>query len=85
MQAEAVFLAKADGVLAGVALAERVFAAVDPALRVEWVAGDGAKVARGLKFGTVRGAGRGQEQAPPLCLIRSAKPTCFGVCTRGKS
>lgn len=37
-QATATFLAKADGTLSGLAVADMVFAAVDPSLVVEWQA-----------------------------------------------
>ena len=39
--ARARFLVKEDGVVAGLAVAERVFDAVDPDLVVAWSAGDG--------------------------------------------
>jgi nicotinate-nucleotide pyrophosphorylase (carboxylating) len=57
-RAQARFLAKEDGVLAGLAVAARVFAAVDPALRVTWDAADGAAVTAGTAFGRVEGAAR---------------------------
>ena len=57
-QATATFLAKEDGVIAGLAAAERVFAAVDETLRVEWSAADGDRVGAGDRLGTVRGAAR---------------------------
>ncbi|GBG00217.1 nicotinate-nucleotide pyrophosphorylase chloroplastic [Raphidocelis subcapitata] len=56
--ATAKFLAKADGVLAGLAVADAVFAEVDPNLAVEWAAKDGDRVARGMTFGVVRGSAR---------------------------
>lgn len=57
-RAEATFLAKESGVLAGLAVAERVFAALDPAVEVAWTAHDGAPVEAGAAFGTVRGPAR---------------------------
>lgn len=56
VQAEAQFLAKANGVIAGIALAEMVFTEVDPSLKVEWTVRDGDLITKGQQFGTVRGA-----------------------------
>lgn len=58
IQAEAHFLAKADGVLAGCIAAERVFAQVDPEVEVTWSLHDGASLRAGIVFGAVRGAAR---------------------------
>ena len=52
------FLVKEAGVVAGLAVAERVFAAVDPALVLAWTAADGDAVEAGTVVGTVRGAAR---------------------------
>lgn len=57
-QAVASFRAKEHGVLAGLAVAERVFAAVDPAVEVTWAARDGQRVEAGTEFGTARGPAR---------------------------
>ncbi|MEW5310270.1 MAG: hypothetical protein WDW38_002085 [Sanguina aurantia] len=54
-QAVATFLAKADGVLAGLAVADLVFEMVDPSLEVTWTASDGTAVTAGTRFGVVRG------------------------------
>ncbi|XP_059316789.1 quinolinate phosphoribosyltransferase [decarboxylating] 1a isoform X1 [Lycium ferocissimum] len=55
LESEAHFLAKEDGIVAGIALAEMIFAEVDPSLKVEWFVKDGGKVHKGLKFGKVQG------------------------------
>ncbi|KAK9052218.1 hypothetical protein SSX86_028846 [Deinandra increscens subsp. villosa] len=55
MEVEAYFLAKDDGIVAGIALAEMIFNEVDPTLKVEWFRKDGDDVVRGLKFGKVHG------------------------------
>ncbi|VFQ78141.1 unnamed protein product [Cuscuta campestris] len=55
MEAEAHFLAKEDGIIAGIALAEMVFREVDPALQVVWSRKDGDEVNKGLQFGKVQG------------------------------
>ncbi|XVF02831.1 hypothetical protein REPUB_Repub04eG0208100 [Reevesia pubescens] len=55
MEVEANFLAKEDGIIAGIALAEIVFQEVDPSLKVEWTRKDGDYVFKGLQFGKVYG------------------------------
>ncbi|WCJ23055.1 Nicotinate-nucleotide pyrophosphorylase [carboxylating] chloroplastic [Euphorbia peplus] len=55
MEVEAHFLAKEDGIVAGVALAEMIFHEVDPSLKVEWSRKDGDCVNKGLQFGKVSG------------------------------
>ncbi|KAG0612765.1 hypothetical protein M758_6G050300 [Ceratodon purpureus] len=56
IQAEAQFLAKANGVIAGIAMANMVFTEVDPSLKVEWGVRDGDSISKGQQFGTVKGA-----------------------------
>ena len=67
-QADAYFLLKEDGVVAGLAVAERVFAKVDPELRVEWSASDGDRLTAGTRFGTVEGPARSLLSAERLAL-----------------
>ncbi|KAG5052865.1 hypothetical protein JHK87_005063 [Glycine soja] len=55
MEVEAYFLAKEDGIIAGIALAEMIFHEVDPSLKVEWSKNDGDFVHKGLQFGRVHG------------------------------
>ncbi|CAI0544461.1 unnamed protein product [Linum tenue] len=55
MEVEAHFLAKEDGIVAGIALAELIFDEVDPSLKVEWSRSDGDCVHKGLQFGKVSG------------------------------
>ncbi|KAI4357675.1 hypothetical protein L6164_001609 [Bauhinia variegata] len=55
MEVEAYFLAKEDGIIAGIALAEIIFHEVDPSLKVEWSQKDGDYVHKGLQFGKVHG------------------------------
>lgn len=55
MEVEAHFLAKENGVIAGIALAEMIFGEVDPTLKVEWSRKDGDCVQKGLQFGKVHG------------------------------
>ncbi len=62
------FLVKEDGVVAGLAVAERVCAAVDAGLVLAWSAADGDAVAAGTTVGTVRGAARSILVAERLAL-----------------
>ncbi|KAF6139181.1 hypothetical protein GIB67_023234 [Kingdonia uniflora] len=55
MEVEAHFLAKEDGVIAGIALAEMIFNEVDPSLKVEWYQKDGDNISKGMQFGKVYG------------------------------
>ncbi|CAB4295755.1 unnamed protein product [Prunus armeniaca] len=55
MEVEAHFLAKENGIIAGISLAEMVFHEVDPSLKVEWSQKDGDSVHKGLDFGKVYG------------------------------
>ncbi|KAB5544824.1 hypothetical protein DKX38_012936 [Salix brachista] len=55
MEVEAHFLAKEDGIVAGISLAEIIFHEVDPSLKVEWSQKDGDHVQKGLQFGKVYG------------------------------
>lgn len=55
MEVEAQFLAKEDGILAGISLAEMIFHEVDPSLKVEWFQKDGDRVHKGLRVGKVYG------------------------------
>lgn len=50
--------AKADGVIAGVALAAAVFLRLDPRADIEVIAGDGARVGSGEPVMRIRGPGR---------------------------
>ncbi|CAN5493008.1 carboxylating nicotinate-nucleotide diphosphorylase [soil metagenome] len=67
-QATGLFVAKADGVAAGLAVAERVFAHVDPGIIISWNVRDGARVEAGQNIGTVAGDARGALAAERLAL-----------------
>jgi nicotinate-nucleotide pyrophosphorylase (carboxylating) len=49
------FVARRPGVLAGTATALEVFAQLDPAVTVTWVAADGGRLSAGRRIGTVTG------------------------------
>ena len=66
--ASATFLLKEDGVVAGLAVAERVFCRVDPDLVVTWDAADGDRLDAGTTFGTVEGRARSILVAERLAL-----------------
>ncbi|HJR23837.1 MAG TPA: carboxylating nicotinate-nucleotide diphosphorylase [Acidimicrobiales bacterium] len=53
--AEARFVPRADGTLAGTACARETFTQLDPAIDVAWTATDGDRIAAGQVIGTVRG------------------------------
>lgn len=50
------FVARKAGVLAGVSVATEVFAQLDPAVTVTWVAADGDRMSAGQRVGTVSGS-----------------------------
>ena len=54
-QAEAAFVARVDGVLAGTALATETFRQLDRQVAVEWTVHDGDSVAGGTHLGRVSG------------------------------
>lgn len=68
VQATGRFLAKANGVLSGLQVAERVFAMVDPELRVQWTMNNGDYVSKGTYFGTVTGKAHSLIRAERLSL-----------------
>lgn len=71
-QATATFLAKADGVLSGLAVADLVFEAVDPSLRAEWRAkGKGADCVYAGMRASRRRAGTGERPS----ALAAARPT----------
>lgn len=55
MEVEAHFLAKEDGIIAGIVLAEMIFHEVDCSLKVEWCQKDGDHVHKGQRLGKVYG------------------------------
>jgi nicotinate-nucleotide pyrophosphorylase (carboxylating) len=80
--ADATFLAKADGVLAGLFVAERVFAAVDTELAIRWSLQDGETIEKGTRFGTVVGQTRSILQAERLALNLMQRMSGIATATR---
>jgi len=64
----ATLLAKADGVLAGQALANQIMAAVDPDLMVSWSKYDGDSIAKGELFMEVKGSAHSILRAERVIL-----------------
>ena len=80
--AEARFLAKEDGVLAGLMVAERVFARIDGAVAVAWTRADGEAVQAGTGFGTVHGRARSLLTAERLALNVIQRMSGIATATR---
>jgi nicotinate-nucleotide pyrophosphorylase (carboxylating) len=59
VQAVGTFLAKAEGVVAGIDVVNLVFELVDVSLKVDWLVRDGDSVSNGKIMGTVKGSARG--------------------------
>jgi nicotinate-nucleotide pyrophosphorylase (carboxylating) len=53
---KAVWIAKAEGVVAGLPIAERVFTLLDPSVKFEAIAPEGSKVEAGKKIATIEGS-----------------------------
>ncbi len=81
-QAEARFIAKEDGVVAGLWVAARVFEAVDPGLTVAFTVEDGARVAAGEVVGTVAGSARSILVAERLALNLVQRMSGIATATR---
>jgi nicotinate-nucleotide pyrophosphorylase (carboxylating) len=64
----ATFLAKADGVLAGQAVADRVFALVDPRVSLSWRKRDGDRLSSGETFAEAQGPARSLLLAERVAL-----------------
>ena len=80
--AEAHFLVKEDGVLAGILAADRVFAAVDETLETTWTKTDGDLIARGDTVGVVRGRARSILTAERLALNLLQRMSGIATATR---
>jgi len=81
-QGTARFLAKADGVVAGLHVVDLVFQAVDPKLEVKWTVKDGDRVSTGLHFGSVTGSARSLLVAERLALNILQRTSGIATATR---
>lgn len=66
--AEGHFVAKASGIIAGIAVAQRTFALVDPEIQFTPSVADGERVVRGQKLGSLIGKARGILSAERTAL-----------------
>jgi len=80
--AVAKFLAKANGVIAGLHVAEMVFKLIDPNLIVEWDKKDGDRVTFGDFFGSVSGNTRSIVTAERLALNLLQRMSGIATATR---
>ncbi|MCP4165626.1 MAG: carboxylating nicotinate-nucleotide diphosphorylase [Chloroflexi bacterium] len=76
------FLAKASGVVAGLAVAERVFRALQPDIEFESRAADGDRVERGEDLAWVRGNGRAILTAERVALNFMQRMSGVATATR---
>ncbi len=81
-QARGLFLAKANGVVAGLQVAARVFQLVDPDVHVRWHQADGSRVTAGTIFGTVEGRARSLLMAERLALNLLQRMSGIATATR---
>jgi len=65
---EAYFIAKADGVLAGLQIAEQIFNKFDNTIDIKWTQVNGDYVTKGTRFGTVYGPLRSILSAERIAL-----------------
>uniref|UniRef100_A0A453LKX7 nicotinate-nucleotide diphosphorylase (carboxylating) n=2 Tax=Aegilops tauschii subsp. strangulata TaxID=200361 RepID=A0A453LKX7_AEGTS len=83
VKAEATFIAKEDGVIAGISLAEMIFNQVDPSLKVEWFEADGNYVHKGLQFGKVYGCAQSIIVAERVVLNFMQRMSGIATMTKG--
>lgn len=76
------FLCKADGIVAGLDVAERVFALVDPMLRMEPLVSDGNPVKRGETVARIRGSAKGILQGERTALNFLQRMSGIATATR---
>ena len=81
-RAQARFLAKKTGVLAGLLVAERVFRRVDETVAVRWARQDGDTVTAGDVFGIVEGPARSLLTAERLALNLLQRMSGIATATR---
>ena len=80
--AEGQFLAREDGLLAGLTVAEYVFSTVDDRIRCSWKCGDGGAVRTGASFGTAHGPAQGLLVAERLVLNLMQRMSGIATLTR---
>ena len=65
---DAYFVSKADGVVAGLDVAARVFTLLDPRVSIKFLVNDGAKVSKGDKIATIHGPTRAMLKSERTAL-----------------
>lgn len=81
-RAEAVFVSKADGVLAGTVMVDHVFRSVDPDVSIAWEARDGDRITEGQILGSVGGRARALLTAERLALNVLQRMSGIATATR---
>lgn len=81
-KAEATFLAKQDGVLAGCYVADRILQNVDPEVQIDWARTDGQTIYRGTSFAEMRGRARSMLTAERLVLNVMQRMSGIATATR---
>jgi nicotinate-nucleotide pyrophosphorylase (carboxylating) len=76
------FLAKEAGVLAGLEVAERVFAVLEPAVKLTWARADGDAVSAGTRFGKAEGPARALLTGERLALNLMQRMSGIATATR---
>lgn len=67
-RSEAYFMAKADGVAAGLDIAARVFTLLDPEIKIDFLVDDGARVCKGERIANISGHTRAMLKAERTSL-----------------
>jgi nicotinate-nucleotide pyrophosphorylase (carboxylating) len=80
--AEAEFLAKSPGIVAGIEVARRVFRALDGGVSLSWTVDDGARVKPGLRFGAVAGPARALLSGERVALNLLQRMSGIATATR---
>lgn len=78
---QAVIKAKADGIIAGVQVAKRVFALVDPGITCKFEVLDGQSVVAGCKIAGISGPARGILKAERVALNFLQRMSGIATCT----
>jgi nicotinate-nucleotide pyrophosphorylase (carboxylating) len=82
-EVEAVIAARQPGVVAGLDAALLAFELIDPALRIERICGDGARVSRGDTVARISGQARGVLAAERTALNLLSRMSGIATATRG--
>jgi nicotinate-nucleotide pyrophosphorylase (carboxylating) len=81
--AEAEFLAKSPGIVAGIEVVKRVFRALDGGISLSWTVEDGDRVEPGQRFGTVAGPAHALLSGERVALNLLQRMSGIATATRG--